>query len=258
MTHQLDKERNKLLHSLERLLDGPMIFLGFVWLILLIVELIWGLTKTLEYLSLTIWGIFILDFLIKLVLAPKKLAFLKKNWLTVNTLIIPAIRILRVFRLVRVLSGLRGIRLIRIVSSLNRSMKGLGATMRRRGFAYVVLLTLVVCFAGAAGMYAIEKNNTGFENYGMALWWTAMRIITAGSDYWPQTPEGRGLAFILSLFGYAIFGYVTATLATFFIGRDAEERSAPLVGAKDLMELKKEIARLTLSINELAGQSINE
>ncbi len=255
MTRQLDKERNKLLHSLERLLDGPMIFLGFVWLILLIVELIWGLNKTLEYLSLTIWALFILDFLVKFMLAPQKLIFLKSNWLTMVSLIIPALRVLRIFRLVRILRGLRGIRLIRIVSSLNRSMKGLGATMRRRGFAYVVLLALVVCFAGAAGMYAMEKNNTGFENFWMALWWTSMRVITAGSDYWPQTPEGRGLAFLLAVFGYAIFGYVTATLATFFIGRDAEERSAPVAGSKDIMELKKEIDRLTIAINELTSQN---
>jgi len=118
-------------------------------------------------------------------------------------------------------------------------MKSLGATMTRRGFAYVSILSLVVTFAGAAGMYAIEKGHQGFENYGMALWWTSMRIITAGSDYWPTTAEGRGLAFILSLFGYAIFGYVTATLASFFIGRDAEESDAPVAGAKDVEELKK-------------------
>jgi voltage-gated potassium channel len=130
-------------------------------------------------------------------------------------------------------------------------MKSLGATMRRRGFGYVMLLTLIVTFGGAAGMYAIEKGNQGFENYGMALWWTAMRVITAGSDYWPITPEGRGLAFMLALFGYAIFGYVTATLATFFIGRDAEEEKAPVAGAKDVVEMKKMISALSLKIDEL-------
>jgi voltage-gated potassium channel len=103
-------------------------------------------------------------------------------------------------------------------------------------------------------MYAIEKGNPGFENYGMALWWTAMRVITAGSDFWPVTPEGRGLAFILSLFGYAIFGYVTATLATFFIGRDAEEEEAPVAGAKDVDELKRMIKELTRKIDNLQGK----
>jgi voltage-gated potassium channel len=89
----------------------------------------------------------------------------------------------------------------------------------------------------------------------MALWWTAMRVITAGSDYWPATPEGRGLAFLLSLFGYAIFGYVTATLATFFIGRDAEEKDAPIVSVKDINQLRNDIAELTSVIKELQKKS---
>ena len=38
-----------------------------------------------------------------------------------------------------------------------------------------------------------------------------------------------------------IFGYVTATFATFFIGRDAEEKDAPVAGAKDIEELKIEM-----------------
>jgi voltage-gated potassium channel len=88
----------------------------------------------------------------------------------------------------------------------------------------------------------------------MALWWSAMRIITAGSDYWPLTPEGRGLAFLLAVFGYAIFGYVTATIATFFIGRDAEEKDAPVAGAKDINELKQEVAQLTRVIEDLKAK----
>jgi len=251
MKEQLQNERSKLLTSIEKFLEGPMIFLGFVWLVLLVVELVWGLSKPLEYSSLTIWVIFIIDFIIKFILAPVKLPFLKTNWLTVISLIIPALRIFRIFRFVRLLRGLRGIRLVRIVSSLNRSMKSLGATMKRRGFGYVFLITLIVTFAGAAGMYALENPNPGFNSYGMALWWTAMRVITAGNEFNPATPEGRGLAFLIAIFGYSIFGYVTATFATFFIGRDADENDAPIAGAKDIESLRKTIAALSNDINEL-------
>ena len=254
MKAQLINERKKLLVSIERLLEGPMIFLGFVWLALLFVELLWGLSKILEYLSLTIWFIFIVDFIVKFILAPGKLIFLKKNWITAISLFIPALRIFRIFRFIRLLRGLRGIRLFRIISSVNRSMKSLAATMQRRAFGYVFLLILVVTFAGAAGMYAIERPSPGFDNYGMALWWTAMRVITAGSEYYPLTPEGRGLAFLIAIFGYAVFGYVTATLASFFIGRDAEEKDAPVAGAKDVAELKSEIAALLRAINDMKSK----
>lgn len=219
----------------------------YATLFLLAVELIWGLYPVLQYFSYAIWILFIIDFVIKFFLAPGKGRFLKSNWLTAISLLIPA---LRVFRLLRFLRLLRGVRLIKVVGSLNRSMTSLNATMKRRGFRYVVLLTLVVIFGGATGMYAIEKGNPGFENYGMAVWWTAMRVITAGSDLWPATPEGRVLAFLLSLFGYAVFGYVTATLASFFIGRDAEEEAAPVAGTKDLAEIKKMIAQLSLKLED--------
>ncbi len=65
------------------------------------------------------------------------------------------------------------------------------------------------------------------------------------------TPEGRGLAFIIAIFGYTIFGYVTATFATFFIGRDAEEDDAPVADSKDIEELKKTIQTLSKDIQEL-------
>ena len=253
MNKQLINERKKLLQSIERLLEGPMIFLGFVWLILLVIELIWGLNKSLEYVSLVIWLIFIIDFIIKLVLAPAKIDFLKKNWLTAISLLVPALRVFRLFRFIRLLRGLRGIRLIRIVSSLNRSMRSLGATMKRRAIGYVMMITLLVTFGGAAGMYALENPNEGFDSYGMALWWTAMRVITAGNEFNPSTPEGRGLAFLIAVFGYSIFGYVTATFATFFIGRDAEEKNAPVADAKNIEELKSIIMALSKNIEELKG-----
>lgn len=250
MKDGIKRERYRLLHSVQRLLEVPMILLGFVWLILLVAELIWGLPKYLEYISLAIWIIFLADFLLKFILAPKKISFLKKNWLTAFSLLIPALRIFRLARVFRLLRGLRGIRLIRVVSSINRSMNSLGKTMQRRGFSYVVVLTLVVTFGGAAGMFAIEQENEGFTSYGTALWWTAMRVITAGSEAYPVTTEGRSLAFLIAMYGYAVFGYVTASLASFFIGRDAEEKET-IAAANDIKDLKKEISTLTTIVVEM-------
>lgn len=244
MKSKIINEREKLLRSVERVLEVPMILLGFVWLVLLVFELVYGINKMLEYVGLGIWGIFIIDFLIKFSLAPEKLLFLRNNWLTAISLFIPALRVFRVFRFVRLLRGIRGIRLVRILSSFNRSMRSLSKTMQRRAFGYVMIITLIVIFAGAAGMYALENPAPGFSGYGHALWWTAMRVITAGIEFNPVTTEGRGLGFLIAVFGYSIFGYVTATFATYFIGRDAEEKDTPVVGLKEIEELKSEIIAL--------------
>jgi voltage-gated potassium channel len=78
-----------------------------------------------------------------------------------------------------------------------------------------------------------------------------MRVNRAGSDFWPATAKRRILAFKLSLFGHALFGYVTATLATFFIGRDAEEKSAPIAGAKEVEELKRMLIDVSRKMDDL-------
>lgn len=208
------------------------------------------------WLGTLIWVAFVANFATELVLAPQKLAYLKRNWLTALSLLVPAIRLVRVFRVARVFrlarAG-RGLRLLRVVSALNRGMQALGASLRRRGFQYVVTLTVLVILAGAAGMYAFEQTTPGgLGSYGEALWWTAMLMTTMGSQYWPHTVEGRVLCLGLSLYAFAVFGYVTAALATFFVGRDAANDEAELAGTPQLAELKSEIAALRNDIRTLS------
>jgi voltage-gated potassium channel len=93
-------------------------------------------------------------------------------------------------------------------------------------------------------MLAFEGEGPGgFGGYGHALWWTAMLMATMGTDVWPTSPEGRLLCLFLALYAFTVFGYVTATLATFFIGRDAE-KSADKAMSRELGALRDEIAAL--------------
>ncbi len=256
------EERQSLVEQLEGWLEKPLLILGFVWLLLLVYELIWNLSPALELLGTVIWVIFILDFALKFTLAPKKIAYLKTNWLTALSLIVPALRVFRIFRVFRVLQAARaarGLRLFRVLTSLNRGMKSLGASFGRRGFGYVVALSTVVCFAGAAGMLAFENEvPNGIKTYGDALWWTAMLLTSIGSEYFPQTVEGRVLCFVIALYGFAVFGYVTATLATFFVGRDAENKDSEIAGARDVKALQNEISALREEIRNLSKKIVTD
>ena len=251
----LRDERWQALGQFEDWLETPMLVLGFIWLALLVVEFTWGLSPLLETIGVVIWIVFVLDFALRFFLAPDKGDYLKGNWLTAVSLVVPALRVFRIFRVLRVLRAARaarGLRLLRVITSLNRGMRALGATLGRRGFGYVVALTLVVLLAGAAGMYAFENEVAGgLSSYGEALWWTAMLLTSIGSEYWPRTPEGRVLCLLISLYGFAILGYVTATLATFFIGRDADNDEAELAGAKGVEALRLEIAALRAEVRAM-------
>ena len=242
---QLQQERYELLQRLTDWLETPMLVLGFAWLALLGVELIWGLSPQLELLGTVIWVVFILDFLLKFTLAPGKLAFLKGNIVTLISLLVPALRLFRLARVFRAARAVRGLRLVKVVGSLNRGMKALAASFGRRGVGYVLGLTGVVLLLGAAGMYAFEKDlPDGLRSYPEALWWTAMLLTSMGSDYWPRTVEGRALCLLLALYGFAVFGYFTATLASFFMGRDAENPEAEVAGAVALAALHEEVRQL--------------
>lgn len=252
----LETARYELLRRIEDGLETPMLILAFVWLALLVVELTLGESRLFETLGTLIWGVFILDFAVEFLLAPHKAAYLRRNWLTALSLLVPALRIfrmLRALRLLRLARVGRGLRLLRVISSLNRGMRALGASLRRRGFGYVFALTVLVTFAGAAGMYAFERDTAGgLDSYSEALWWTAMVMTTMGSQFWPASFEGRVLCVFLALYAFAVFGYVTAALATFFVGRDAEDSEGELAGAKALAAVQQELVGLRAEIRALS------
>lgn len=236
------RERWRTLEQLDEWLRTPMLLLSLAWLVIVLVELTRGSTEMLAFFGTAIWIVFIAEFLLRLALAPEKREFFKQNWLTLLVLIVPALRLFRAMAILRAARGLRGLRLLRIIGTANRSMNALKSTLQRRGFAYVVGLTLAVVALGAAGMLSFEPG--AFKSYGHALWWTAMLITSIGSDYWPVTSEGRVLSVILAVYGLAVFGYIAAAFASFFIGRDAEDSRSEIAGSTDVSSLQREIALL--------------
>ena len=251
----LESERHELLERLSRGLETPMTVLALVWLALLVIDLTRGLSPFLTYTSFVIWALFVVQFAVEFLLAPRKLAYLRHNWLTAVALVVPALRVLSVFRIARALGALRGVRLVRVVSRLNRGMRALGRVTGRRGVGYVLALTLAVDVAGAAGMYAFEHQVPGgaIDSFGSAVWWTSMVLTTMGSDYFPKTAEGRLLCLLLATFGFAVFGYLTATIASFFVARDADTDEGELAGARQVEGLRAEIAALHRKLDLLSA-----
>ena len=239
--------RWRLLRDLDDWLVFPMSILAVGWLVIVLWELVSGSSALLETLGTVIWMIFIAEFGLRLSLAPDKWLFIRTNWLTVIALAVPALRIFRTLSVLRAARGLRGLRLIRIVGTANRSMNALRSTLRRRGFGYVAVLTVLVVTLAAAGMLNFESAKEvrgGFRDYWEALWWTGMLVTSIGSEFWPRTTEGRLLTFLVSLYGLAVLGYITATLASFFVGRDAQGQSGPLAGSREVARLTREIRQL--------------
>lgn len=246
--------RAELIRRIEHWFELPLVVLGALWLLVLVYELLRGATPFTDAASTFIWIVFILEFGVRLAVAPKRGWFLKRNWLTALSLALPALRVVRVARVARLLRfgrGVRAVRVARLLTSFNRGMRALGTTMRSRGFPYVVALTSIVLVLGAAGMFAFERDEgtgAGFATFGAALWWTAMVLTTMGSEYWPRSAEGRLVCLLLSIYAFAVFGYITATLASYFVGSDVNDdrRRARL--------MEEELTRLRVAVEQLTSR----
>jgi voltage-gated potassium channel len=230
--HDLRRERWKLTARLARILEVPMLLLSLAWTGLLIVEFTRGLSPSLQVMNDVIWAAFVAQFGVEFLAAPEKRLYLRKRWVTALSLALPAfrlVRLVRVARMARLARAARGVRLARLLSAINRSMRTLAVGLGHRGLGYLILLTLIVAITGAAGMYRFELDapgGPGFPDYGTAVWWTAMLLTTMGSDYWPRTAEGRALCLLLAIYAFAVFGYVTAAIAAYFVGKDRQARAA--------------------------------
>jgi voltage-gated potassium channel len=259
----LDQERSEILQQLDNWLETPMLVLGIIWLGLFVIELVWGLNPLLEALGIAIWIAFIVDFCIKFLIAPRRMAYLQHNWLLVFSLFIPALRTLRILRIIQPLQSVhavRGLQLLQVMTRTNKGMRMLAISIGRRGFGYVIGATMIVTLIGAAGIYAFEHESpigNGINNYAAALWWTAMVMTTIGSDYFPKTAEGRVLCFLLSLYAVGVCGYVTATLATFFVSQDAESEATERVETTSIQALQAEITALRADIQALSRSKSN-
>lgn len=223
---EIRRERWKLTARLARALETPMLVLSGVWSLLLVIEFTRGLSPWLQMLSDAVWALFVAQFALEFFAAPGKRLYLRKQWVTALSLVLPAFRLLRLVRIARaarLARATRGLRLARLLGTMNRGMRTLAIGFRRRGVGYLLVTSALVAVTGAAGMYQFELNapgGPGFPDYSTALWWTAMLLTTMGSDYWPRTPEARLLCLGLAVYAFAVFGYVTAAIAAYFVDSD--------------------------------------
>lgn len=277
----LTRERMELLTRVRDLAERPLLILSFVWLGLLVINLTRGPNGPLNLLATLIWILFIVDFALELGLAPDKRAYLRHNWLLALSLVVPALRILRILQAVRLLGVARAagsLNLVAVLGSANRGARAVERLLGHRGLGAVAALTVLVILLGAAGMLSFENPtalhaagilasaNGGLTNYGDALWSTAMLMTTTGAPYLPQTLEGRILTGLLALYAVAIFGYVTANVASYFVGQDRakhderQSRDETLLAQEvsyeesEIAALRREMAALRTQLATLTTQ----
>ena len=225
---QTDAERWELLAHLQRLLEPMMAALGIVFLILLIIDFA-GISAEqqpwLDRAMTAIWVAFVVDFLLRLVIAPSKPSFLRENWLSVASLALPFLRPLRALRAIR---AARSLRLVRLLGGANRGMRVLQRVTGGQQIAYVGALTILVTLLGAVGVLFFDRNVEGatIRTFGDAIWWSTAMITTINNEKYAVSPEARVIAVLQRVFAVSIFGLVTAAIASYLVGRQVDEQAS--------------------------------
>ncbi|GAB2771413.1 hypothetical protein [Salinimicrobium soli] len=123
----------RIFYSLEEHLEVPMFLLALLWLYLFIKELVSGLSSFEENLIYIVWVLFILEFVVKLVVAPRKMEFLKDNWITIIALLVPALRVFRLFRAVSLLNSVRVVNSTKIIRAVTSGKRFFSALQEAQG-----------------------------------------------------------------------------------------------------------------------------
>ena len=77
-------------------------------------------------------------------------------------------------------------------------------------------------------------------------------MTTLGAEYAPKTVEGRVLTWLLAVYAFTVFGYITATIASHFIGQDRLEDERNGIAPADVATLRSEIAALRAELAEFS------
>ena len=154
-----------------------------------------------------IWLIFVAEFIARLVVAPKTVEFLKRNWWQVAFLVLPFLRILRLIRTIRIL------RAGRVLSSAVRSSRSARRVLGSR-VGWLVVVSAITALGSSQLLYEFEV----FDRYGDALHAAALATITGEPI---AQPDGfaKVLDVVLAAYSVVIFAALAATLGAYFLER---------------------------------------
>ncbi|MCA1703451.1 MAG: potassium channel family protein, partial [Actinobacteria bacterium] len=155
-------------------------------------------------------------------------------------------------RLARSARALRWLKLVRLTAFVGEASQEARRLFVRHGLQHVLLVTVLVTVGVSGLVLAVEETADGsIGDFGDALWWAISTVTTVGyGDTVPTTAVGRGLAVILMITGIALFGVVTANLATFILERGSPDSQAATTAPENIGPQLDEILRRLERIEE--------
>ncbi|QIE41442.1 ion transporter [Meridianimarinicoccus aquatilis] len=197
--------------------------------------------------ELTVLVVFVLEYLTRLICAPRPVRYALSFWGVVDLL---ACLPLLVF-VAPELAAVRMLRLMRLAALLkllhtNRAMLRLETALHQiRGeLAVFAFLAMIILYIAAVGIYIFEHGAQpeAFSSIPMSLWWAVVSFTTVGyGDIYPITPEGRIFTTVLLFIGLGVIAVPTALITSALIHSDVVSRVEHDVEEDLRDEIKREV-----------------
>ncbi|MDX2361072.1 MAG: ion transporter [Crocinitomicaceae bacterium] len=171
------------------------------------------------------WGftiIFSIEYLVRILVAPKPLKYITSWWGLIDLIsILPtfisfflapgytAIRVVRALRLLRIFRILK-------LSRFTSESQALAHSLKASYYKIMVFLFFVVMMMVMAGtiMYVIEGGEHGFESIPASIYWAIVTTTTVGyGDVVPYTVFGKMLSSVMMILGYVIIAVPTGLIS---------------------------------------------
>jgi voltage-gated potassium channel len=220
--------REDLVGRLDRYLDLPLALASLALVLLAIIELTGEVSGPWQgrvaALGWALWSLFLVEFVVKLALAPIRRRYLREHWLDALIVLLPFLRVLRLTRVVQTARALPAFRLLVFGGKGSQSTLAL---LKRRRIGQLAIISAMVILIGAALGFLVEAGAPGarIQDFGDALWWSAALVTTVSSELYPVTAAGRVLGFVLMIYAIGIFTYFIGSVASVLVALDA--RPAP-------------------------------
>ncbi|MFV0557984.1 MAG: potassium channel family protein [Enterococcus sp.] len=221
--------------------------MSIIWIMLMLLDFA-GVLRINEtpymWIDGLLWGLFTLDYFGRLILAPNKRLYFRKNIFDLIA-ILPLNFIWLTFNIQHFGSITRLNRIARIVGLFGKLSRNKRSILYTNGFIYVLYVSLGIIIVGA-GLFSVAEG----VSFADSLWWAIVTVTTVGyGDLAPQTDAGKMIAAVLMLLGIGFIGILTSTITSYFSRKNDAIRAVQ--EDSELNELKQELSDVKAQLTRI-------